>query len=358
MKKFKLVLTFIALFAVVGLVIGCETTAQAEDSYVTVDINPSVELIVSPKEKVVYANPLNEDAEVLLVELDLVGMDLEDAVDLIIETSIELGYITVEEDVETLVSVSTINPDEAIQERIHNRVKEHINNAFENKGMLGKAKDKTFEQEFLNEANTYGVEPGFLFLAKEAVELSDGLLLEDALLLTRAELLEIVKTAREAGKDVAFEIRNEFHTAREALFDEYHPQIEALEEQIETKEARLLEIEALLETPTEETDVEALEAEKVTLEADLETLTAELEALQTELHDKFAEVRNEFHTQSQALREVFKQAKSQRRNQYQEQVGEFESDMEQRRQQMRDRIRNYQNNDDEEETNDSGNQPE
>ena len=35
------------------------------------------------------------------------------------------------------------------------------------------------------------------------VALSDDLLLEDAVLLTRAELLDIVKQAREANKDVA-----------------------------------------------------------------------------------------------------------------------------------------------------------
>lgn len=361
MKKFKLVLTFIALFAVVGLIVGCSTTAQAEDSYVTLDINPSVELIVSPKDKVIYANPLNEDAEVLLVDLDLIGMDLDEAIDLIIETSIELGYIEVGADTETFVSVQTINADDAIQERVQQKVKEHVNKAFENRGMFGKAKDKEFNQEFLNEAQTYEVNPGFLFLAKEAVALSDDLLLEDAVLLTRAELLEIIKEARQAGKDVAIELRAEFQAERDTLFAEYHPQIEALEAQILVNETRILEIDQEIAAPTEETDVAALEAEKVTLEADLVTLEADLEALQTELHDAMAVIRDEFHAQSEALRDVFKQAKQQRRNQHQETVNEFENDMEQRRDQMRDRIRDYQNEDDtEEETTDeeeNGNTP-
>lgn len=346
MKKFKLVLTFIALFAVVGLIVGCSTTAQAEDSYVTLDINPSVELIVSPKDKVIYANPLNEDAEVLLVDLDLIGMDLEEAIDLIIETSIELGYIEADAETETYVSVQTINSDEAIQERVQQKVKEHVNKSFENRGMFGKAKDKEFNQDFLNEAETYGVNPGFLFLAKEAVALSDDLLLEDAVLLTRAELLDIVKQAREANKDLAMELRAEFQAERDLLFDEYHPQIEALEAQILTIETRIAEIDAELLAPTEETDVEALEAEKVTLNADLELLVADLEVLETELHDAMVVIRDEFHAESEALREIFKEAKQQRRNQYQETVNEFEEDMERRRDQMRDRIRDYQNEED------------
>ena len=333
MKKFKFILSFIAIFALVGIIVGCTTSAQAEDSYVTLDINPSVELIVSPRDKVIYANPLNEDAEILLVDLDLIGMDLEDAIDLIIETSIELGYISADEDIETYVSVSAINADAQVQERVQNKVKEHVNNAFQNKGLMGKAQDKGYQPEFIEEAESYGVTPGFLFLAKEAVELSDGLLLEDALLMTRDELIEIVKASREAMKDVAFELRDQFHADRVALIALYVPQIEALETEIADVEAQ---IEALEEG-----------ADATELEATLADLNAQLEALQTEFHDEMAAVREVFHTQSEALREAFRQAKTQRRQQYQNKVNEFRQEMEERRDQMRDRIRNYQDEEDE-----------
>ena len=333
MKKFKFILSFIAIFALVGIIVGCTTSAQAEDSYVTLDINPSVELIVSPRDKVIYANPLNEDAEILLVDLDLIGMDLEDAIDLIIETSIELGYISADEDIETYVSVSAINADAQVQERVQNKVKEHVNNAFQNKGLMGKAQDKGYQPEFIEEAESYGVTPGFLFLAKEAVELSDGLLLEDALLMTRDELIEIVKASREAMKDVAFELRDQFHQDRDALIALYVPQIEALETEIADVEAQ---IEALEEG-----------ADATELEATLADLNAQLEALQTEFHDEMTAVREVFHTQSEALREAFRQAKTQRRQQYQNKVNEFRQEMEERRDQMRDRIRNYQDEEDE-----------
>jgi len=333
MKKFKFILSFIAIFALVGIIVGCTTSAQAEDSYVTLDINPSVELIVSPRDKVIYANPLNEDAEILLVDLDLIGMDLEDAIDLIIETSIELGYISADEDTETYVSVSAINADAQVQERVQNKVKEHVNNAFQNKGLMGKAQDKGYQPEFIEEAESYGVTPGFLFLAKEAVELSDGLLLEDALLMTRDELIEIVKASREAMKDVAFELRDQFHQDRDALIALYVPQIEALETEIADVEAQ---IEALEEG-----------ADATELEATLADLNAQLEALQTEFHDEMTAVREVFHTQSEALREAFRQAKTQRRQQYQNKVNEFRQEMEERRDQMRDRIRDYQDEEDE-----------
>lgn len=357
MKKIKLILSFIAIFAVVLTIVGCQTSAQAEDTYVTMDINPSVELIVSPREKVIYANPLNEDAEILLVELDLVGMDLDDAIDLIIQTAIDLGYISVDEAAETFVSIESINPNAEIQERINNKVKEHVNNAFENRGMFGKAKAKEYTPEFIEEAEGYGVTPGFLFLAKEAVELNDGLLLEDALEMTEEELIELVKSEREKAKDVAFELRDEFHNGRDEIFAIYHPQIQDLEGQIETLETEIADLEAQIEAAEEGTDVSDLEAQIETLETDLVDLEAQLETVKTEFHEAFAALRDEFHTQSEALREEFKQARQQRRQEHQDEVDHFREEMKERRDQMRDQIRDYQ---DEEETDDNqtnGNNP-
>ncbi len=346
MKKIKFIFTFIALFAAIGLIVGCQTTAQAEDSYVTLDINPSVELIVSPKDKVIFANPLNEDAEILLVELDLIGMDLDGAIDLIIHTSIELGYISVDEDVETFVFVATINADAKIQERVQNRAKEQVNKAFENRGVLGKANDKSYRKEFVNDAQSYGVTPGFLFLAMQAVELSDELLLEDALLMTRTEVLDIVKQKRQEARDVAFELREQFHNQRDKVLDTYLPQIQELEAQIETTLEAIEAIVELIDHPTDDTDVADLESQKAELESMLEALNESLESIKAAFHDALEEVRNQFHEQSQILRAAFIEAKQQRRNEHQEQIQQFLNDMEQRRDQMRDRIRNYQEDED------------
>lgn len=313
MKAVKYVLSFLFVLAVVGFVAGCQATSvSADDSYVTLDINPSIELIVTPKEKVIYANPLNEDAELLLLEIDVIGLDLEEATDLIIETAIEMGYIDVDSE-EVYVSVSTINMQAQIGEQIQNRVKEAVNEAFKNRGMMGKAVDKEFGSGFVEEANSYGVTPGFYRLVQSVVANSD-LTLEEALAMTQQELMELVQNARRERREVSQLLREEFFAARQLLFDEYLPQIEALEQQI-------------LESTEDTTELEA-----------------QLEALEQELHDKVAALRDEFHAETEALRAEERQMIRNRMNQHRDAVEAFKQQMQQRRGQFDDEIDEFQSN--------------
>ncbi|MFH0766678.1 MAG: hypothetical protein V1920_01145, partial [Bacillota bacterium] len=272
MKKITYALSFVFIFATIFIIAGCTNSISADDTYVTIDINPSIELIVSPREKVLFANPLNEDGELLLANLDLIGMQLEDAIDLIIEESINLGFIDIDSD-ETIVSVSTISFNSEIGETIRTRVKAHIDNAFMKRAMMGRAEDKGFTPEFLAEAESYGVTPGFLALAKSAILVDDTILLEDALLMTQQELMTILKDAKKANKEVAQALRDEFIAARELLFEEYIPQIQDLEAQI------------------------------IAAEGDTTELQAQLDALRDEFHAELSALRDEFHVETEALRE-------------------------------------------------------
>lgn len=330
MKKLKLLFSFIVLFAVVGTIIGCESTLQAENSYVTIDINPSVELIVSPKDKIVYANPLNGDAEVLLSGLDLIGMNLDDAIDLIIETSIELGYISTNEDQETFVAVSTVSADEALQERLQKRVKDHINKSFEKRAMFGKGTDKGFDQEFLDEAMAYDVAPRFLFLAYKVVELDDAYLLDDALLLSEAELLEIVKIARSQNQGLVMELRNQFFLDRAVIFELYYDDIKDLEAQIIIIKDDIAKLEE---------DVESSE-----LILNLENLEIELEFLKETLHNDIKTLREEFKAQRGTFENQFKEERQQRKAENQNQMNQFQEQMKERRNRHKEQIEAFQKN--------------
>ncbi|MCR3906701.1 MAG: hypothetical protein NUK62_06755 [Tenericutes bacterium] len=345
MKKIKYVFSFLFLFAGLLIVAGCANTVSAESAYVTLDINPSVELIVTPSEKVVYANPLNEDGEVLLAELDLVGLDLDDAIDLVIQTSIELGYIDVDAEEETIVSVTAISKNNEIGDTIRNRVKEHVNNAFKNRAMVGRAEDKGengYVPAFLEEAQSYGVTPGFLFLAQKAVYLSDELTLEEAVEMEIDELQAILREAREEHKEVAMALKDEFMTAREALFDEYLPQIQESGAEIEDLEAQIEDLEARIELGEE--DVEALEAELADLEAQLAELQEAFAVLREEFKEKLMAIRDEFLQETQAMREQVRQMHQHLKDVNQERVQEFRDEMESRRDELHERIEEFQRN--------------
>lgn len=317
MKKFKPLLLVMALVAIVMTVVACSSTANAEESYVTIDINPSVELIVNEREKVVYVNALNEDAEVLLADLNLVGMPVDEATDLIIETAIALGYIDVEAS-DTVVEVSSTS-DTALGEQIRERVKVAVNEAFQNRGVYGRAKDKGFTPDFIAEAESYGVTPGFLFLAQSVVAVQDDITLEDALLMTQEDLRDILKDAKEAAKDVIADLRDAFFTAREEIRDTYAPTLEQLHTDIALLNTQIADVEAQIEVES----TEELVAQLASLQANLADLQAQLEETIQDMQDEIAVLRDQFHEDSQALRVELMTRMNTRRSQFQNRVNQW-----------------------------------
>ncbi len=64
-------------------------------SYVSLDINPSLELVLDKKDKVISVTAENEDAEVLLYEeTDLTGKDIDKVIDRLTALAEELGYLS------------------------------------------------------------------------------------------------------------------------------------------------------------------------------------------------------------------------------------------------------------------------
>lgn len=355
MKSLKWIISFAVLFGAVLMMSSCAQSVSAQDdTYLTIDINPSVELIVNKREKVIYVNPLNEDAEVLLDGIDLIGMDLDEAVDLIIQTAIELGYIDTDAE-ETYVKVSSISENAEIGEKIRERAKEHINNAFSKRYMMGKAEDKGFTPDFLAEAESYGVTPGFLFLAKSAVEVSDELLLQDALLMTVQELQVILQDSKAEMREVAHALKDQFLSDRKALYDLYFPQLEVIQTDLALKEAELLDLEGnladkealLLEAieenkPAIEAEIVSIQAEIEAAKVELDTIKVNLEALRLEFHEAVRALRDEFHEQSEALRNQIREMVQNRRSMFEAKVREFFQNHQGDNEEDKDRIRNWQ----------------
>ena len=91
MKKIiGLVLLLIAVFALAA----CEETASVVASTIAIDVNPSVELDLDDKDKVLNVIMNNEDAVIIVGDMDLVGVDYNIAVNALIGSMVQNGYIT------------------------------------------------------------------------------------------------------------------------------------------------------------------------------------------------------------------------------------------------------------------------
>lgn len=81
-------------------------------AYVSIDINPSVELTVGSRYHVLDARPFNTDGKKVLDELDLRGMQYEEAVSAIKQKAEELGYLKKTSGNTVVVSVAFLNDAE------------------------------------------------------------------------------------------------------------------------------------------------------------------------------------------------------------------------------------------------------
>ena len=89
------------------------------DATVSLDVNPSVEIRVNKKERVLEVNPLNEDGKIIVGDMDLSGSDVDVAVNAMIGSMLKSGYLN---ELANSILISVDNEDTArgaaLQERL------------------------------------------------------------------------------------------------------------------------------------------------------------------------------------------------------------------------------------------------
>lgn len=309
MRKTKVLLTIFTLILTFVVLVGCNQTAKTE-SYVILDINPSVELVLNQNDQVQYVNALNDDAKVLLSNIELENKDMEEAVEIIIDESTNLGYIDPEAE-ETVVEVTTVTEEED-DEKLNERIRGHVDKTFMDRGMRGIGKKKAMTAEIIAEAKELGVAPGLLRLIKTAQEINPDLTVEEALEMKVKDLISIVKEKGSELRDLNEELRNEFIAARNEIRETYRPQIEELELKIE-------ELNAKIEAEVDE------EAKNVLLE-ELAGLEKQLKDLVTARNEEIKALRDSYQEQVQALRKQMKEMHQARMQEHKQQVEKFKEE--------------------------------
>jgi len=100
-------------------------------AYVSVDINPSFELATDNDGYVLSVNSLNDDA-LNLETTDLIGMSIEDAIDLIVQRATDAGFIDITDLVDDYVVVTTVvtaDATTALQTTLSNRLASKVQNS-------------------------------------------------------------------------------------------------------------------------------------------------------------------------------------------------------------------------------------
>ncbi len=162
-------LTMLAASAAAVLILGIGTWAYASPySYVSLDVNPSIEYIVNRFDRVLRVNAVNDDGEEILKEINLKELrnrSIQDALARTVEQFQESGYFSGQEAGGIVIATSAQNPEKAeeLAVELQSTIQEEIVEQKDNVTV------ETFSvpKERVEKARELGVTPGKLNLVEK-----------------------------------------------------------------------------------------------------------------------------------------------------------------------------------------------
>lgn len=172
-------------------------------AYVSVDINPSVELGVNSFGKVVSAQAYNEDGQKVLEGTNLVNFDAEKAVSTVITNAISDGYI--KEDATTTaavaVEITTSTDKEKMATELDESLKEAANKTLEDNNVNAEAESENVALARRDEARQLGITPGKLNLIQKLQALDPTINVEDYKTSSVKDIQKKIKELRKMNKN-------------------------------------------------------------------------------------------------------------------------------------------------------------
>lgn len=270
------------LFVTIGaiaLAIGVSTLYLKEKavSYVKISINPDIQLALDNNDEVVDVVAINDDADVLLSDLDLVGLTLEEATDKIIDESVETGFIDELSETNTIL-VEAVNEDEEKRLFLESAVVKKVKANIEEKGIKSILAAVKLDETLKTEAEELGVSNGKMLLIATAVSINSELVKADLAELTikdiQAEIKEVTSLKRLEAKENKAEYKEELKEQKQLLKEKHLKEVEEMRKEIKEQIKNFNNL-----SPADQKIVEnqAIARFKADVETKFDTLQAELQ---------------------------------------------------------------------------------
>lgn len=158
----------LALIIGLGAGVGVYRVNRAVAATVSLDVNPSVELTVNRKDRVLGVNANNEDGKTILGDMDLTGSDLEVAVNAIVGSMVRNGYLN---ELANSVLVSVDSADAAVGAALKEKLAQEISVILEGDSFSGAVISQTVEknEELSNQAQEYHISLGKANLIQQII---------------------------------------------------------------------------------------------------------------------------------------------------------------------------------------------
>ena len=158
----------LALIIGLGAGVGVYRANRAVAATVSLDVNPSVELTVNRKDRVLGVNANNEDGKTILGDMDLTGSDLEVAVNAIVGSMVRNGYLN---ELANSVLVSVDSVDAAVGTALQEKLAQEISVILEGDSFSGAVISQVVEKndELSNQAQEYHISLGKANLIQQII---------------------------------------------------------------------------------------------------------------------------------------------------------------------------------------------
>ena len=123
------------------------------------DVNPSIELSVNRNERVLKATALNEDAEIILSDMDLKNVDLDVAVNALIGSMVKNGYIS---EVKNSILISVDSQNQEKGEKLQQKLTKEVDSLLQGYSLEGAVLSQilTEDTRIIELANTHHISFG------------------------------------------------------------------------------------------------------------------------------------------------------------------------------------------------------
>lgn len=140
-------------------------------STVSLDINPSIEIRVNRKERVLDVVPLNEDGRIVVGDMDFAGSDLDIAVNALVGSMLRNGYLN---ELSNSILISVDGGDTAKNSQLQEKLSAEISSLLETDTFSGAVLSQTVtaDDALRSLADTYGITVGKAQLVQQIMNAS------------------------------------------------------------------------------------------------------------------------------------------------------------------------------------------
>lgn len=226
LKTFKKLGTLVLGLAIILTLAACADTAvetSASEFIVGVDINPLIEFVVDENDLVTSFNLVNDDALVLCADVEFIGMNIEEAIELFIQLATEAGYIDIEAEDNAVLFTVLGGDDEALVERLQERIRVRAVAYFARNFINAEVFTEDFTQsDLLAQANELGINAGKLKLILLAQIYDETLTIEAGIEMAVKDLVAQVRAEQTAVMgELTDEEKAEYLQQKTALMNQF-----------------------------------------------------------------------------------------------------------------------------------------